>query len=426
MQRIIFHVDVNSAFLSWEATYRLHHLGGTVDLREIPSVVGGDQEKRHGIILAKSIPAKRYNIQTGEPLVDALRKCPGLTVVPPNYNLYQISSKALMNILSQYTDIIEQYSIDEAFLDMTGAIPVQSSPEDIANEIRERVYRELGFTVNIGVANNKILAKMASDFLKPDRVHTLWQDEIPNKMWPLPVQDLFFVGRATAKKLKSLGITTIGGIAQTDPVILKSHLHKHGLVIWAFANGLDESPVISEPPANKGYGNSTTIPFDVTDAETAKLVLLSLSETVSARLRDDGVKISVVAVGIKDYNLSYYSHQITLSTATDLTMEIYNAACQCFDEAWNWIPIRHLGIHTSHVTASECRQIGLFDAFDYEKQKRVEMAVDTLRRKYGNDSIKRASFITSPQRKEENLIDHMSGGISREKRTVDYTKQNIL
>lgn len=426
MERIIFHVDVNSAFLSWEATYRLHHLGGTVDLREIPSVVGGDQEKRHGIILAKSIPAKKYNIQTGEPLVDALRKCPSLIVVPPNYNLYQTSSKALMSILSQYTDIIEQYSIDEAFLDMTGAIPIQSSPEDIANEIRERVYKELGFTVNIGVANNKILAKMASDFRKPDRVHTLWKDEIPSKMWSLPVQDLFFVGRATAKKLRSLGIRTIGEIAQTDPLILKSHMNKHGLVIWEYANGIDDSRVVSEAPANKGYGNSTTIAFDVTDKETAKLVLLSLAETVSARLRNDGVKIGVVAVGIKDYNLSYYSHQITLSTATDLTLEIYNAACQCFDEAWNGIPIRHLGVHTSHVNTSDCRQMSLFDKVDYDKQKRLETVVDALRNKFGIDSIKRASFVESPQRKEENSIDHMSGGISREKRTVDYDRQNIL
>ncbi len=189
MERVIFHVDVNSAFLSWEATYRVHHLGAKLDLRDIPSVVGGDQEKRHGIILAKSIPAKKYKIQTGEPVIDAKRKCPELVVVPPNYNLYQRSSNALLSILRRYTDKIEQYSIDEAFMDMTGT-KVFGKPEEVANEIRETVYRELGFTVNIGVSYNKILAKMASDFQKPI-VHTLWPDEIPIKMWPLPVRDLF-------------------------------------------------------------------------------------------------------------------------------------------------------------------------------------------------------------------------------------------
>lgn len=426
MERVIFHIDVNSAFLSWEATYRVHHLGAKLDLRDIPSVVGGDQEKRHGIILAKSIPAKKYKIQTGEPVIDAKRKCPELVVVPPNYNLYQRSSKALLSILRRYTDKIEQYSIDEAFMDMTGTEELFGRPEEVANEIRETVYRELGFTVNIGVSYNKILAKMASDFQKPNRVHTLWPDEIPIKMWPLPVRDLFFVGRATENKLLNLGIRTIGEIATFDPYILKSHMHKHGVTIWKFAHGIDVSEVIDTPPPNKGYGNSTTIAFDVTDTKTAKLVLLSLAETVSARLRADGVKIGVVSISIRDCNLQFYGHQITLDISTDLTTEIYDAACRCFDELWNGIPIRHLGVHTEHVDGSECRQMSLFDGMDYEKQKCAEMAVDALRKRFGIDSIKRASFIESPNRDKENLIDHMSGGISREKRTVDYEKEIII
>lgn len=420
MDRVIFHIDVNSAFLSWEAVYRLHHLGGKLDLRSIPSAVGGDITKRHGIILAKSIPAKKYNIKTGEPVTDALRKCPSLLLVPPNYNLYQKSSEAFLQILRKYSPSVEQYSIDESFLDMTGTQSLFGDPLTVANEIKERVYKELGFTVNIGISNNKVLAKMASDFRKPNMIHTLWIEEIKKKMWPLPVSELFFVGNATTKKLFGLGIKTIGELAQTDNSIVKSHFGKHGEVIWSFANGIDFSSVEPVPPPNKGYGNSTTIAFDVKDSQTAKLVLLSLAETVSARLRADNVKIKVISVGIRDYNLEYYSHQKKLETATNITREIYEYACQIFDEVWNNVPIRHLGIHTSQVITEETRQICLFDNYDYEKLEKLDKAIDNIRRKYGSDSVVRASFA------KFNKIDHMSGGISREKRTVDYNKQNIL
>ncbi|CUX67979.1 DNA polymerase IV [Clostridium sp. C105KSO15] len=420
MNKVIFHIDVNSAFLSWEAVYRIHHLGGNLDLRDIPSAVGGDVTKRHGIILAKSIPAKKYNIKTGESVPEALRKCPDLVLVPPNYNLYQKSSKAFIGILKEYGPTVEQYSIDEAYMDMTGTESLFGKPEDVANVIRERIYRELGFTVNIGISNNKVLAKMASDFRKPDKVHTLWLSEIKDKMWALPASDLFFVGRATTRKLNGLGIKTIGELAQTDLSIIKSHFGKHGEVIWSFANGIDFSAVEPVPPPNKGYGNSTTIAFDVTDASTAKLVLLSLAETVSARLRDDDVKIKVVSVGIRDYNLGYYSHQKKLKTATNITREIYESACKVFDEMWDKVPIRHLGIHTSQVVTEETRQLNLFDDLDYEKLERLDRAVDDIRKRFGADSIVRASFV------KVDKVDHMSGGISREKRTVNYETQNIL
>lgn len=199
MGNVIFHIDVNSAFLSWEAVYRLYHLGGSVDLREQVSAVGGDMAMRHGIILAKSIPAKRYKIQTGETILEAQRKCSNLMLVPPNYGLYEQCSAAFMNILRQYSPVVEQYSIDEAFVDMTGTEGLWGEPVTAANRIRNQIREELGFTVNVGVSENKLLAKMASDFQKPDRVHTLWHREIEKKMWPLPVSDLFFVGRATAK-----------------------------------------------------------------------------------------------------------------------------------------------------------------------------------------------------------------------------------
>lgn len=420
MKRVIFHVDVNSAFLSWEACYRLHHLGGKQDLREIVSAVGGDQEKRHGIILAKSIPAKKYHIQTGETVVSAKQKCPELVLVPPNYDLYNRSSKALIRMLGDYTDKIEQYSIDEAFLDMTGCC---SDPEEKAHEMRKRIRNELGFTVNIGISENKLLAKMASDFAKPDRVHSLWRHEIPKKMWPLPVGDLFYVGHASLKKLSNLGIRTIGELAAMDSALLRGHMKSHGQLIWQYANGLDDSPVIDIPPAAKGYGNSLTTPQDVQEPELAKKYLLSLSETVSARLRADGVKISMVSISLRDWDLRFYGHQVTLSVPTDLTIEIYRAVCRCFDEVWDGIPLRHLGIHTGRVSRDDFRQIQMFDKVDYEKARKLECAVDSIRKRYGMDSIKRACFISSPGKAE---IDHMGGGISREKRTVDYTKERVL
>lgn len=415
MKSVMFHIDVNAAFLSWEAVYRLYHKGGTVDLREIPSAVAGDASLRHGIILAKSIPAKRYGIQTGESIPEAKRKCPNLVLAAPNYNLYERCSAALMEILREYSDTVEQYSIDEAFVDMTQTCHLFGEPEQTAEMIKDRIHHELGFTVNIGVSENKLLAKMASDFRKPDKVHTLWKSEIQRKMWPLSVSELFFVGRATARKLFSVVIRTIGELAQADPAYIKSILKKQGEIVWAFANGLDSSPVLKDAPANKGYGNSTTIPFDVTDAPTAKKVLLALSETVAARLRADGVQIGVIAVGIKDTDFSYRSHQRTLTFSTNITLEIYQAACGLFDEFWDKTPIRHLGVHTSGVCRENfTRQMSLFDEADYEKLARMDAAADAVRERFGADALMRAAFLNQP-------IDHMSGGISREKREADYS-----
>lgn len=413
-RKVIFHIDVNSAFLSWEAVYRLHHLGGRTDLRTQISAVGGDMAMRHGIILAKSVPAKKYHIRTGETIVEARQKCPELVLVPPNYGLYERCSKAFMDILRQYTSEVEQYSVDEAFMDMTGTQRLWGEPVAAAEQIRERIREELGFTVNIGISENKLLAKMASDFEKPDKVHTLWHNEIEEKMWGLEVERLFFVGRATSKKLRKLGIRTIGELAHADSHLLKAHMKKHGEVVWQFANGMDVSVVEAQPPANKGYGNSTTIAFDVTDASTAKLVLLALAETVGTRMREAGVRAGVVAIGIKTHDLKYIGHQMTLGNATNITSELHKCACRLFDELWDGKAIRHLGLHAGRVSGlDDMRQIDMFDQTDYEKLERRDAAIDKIRKRYGIDSVKRASFLYSP-------IDHMSGGISREKRSVDY------
>lgn len=428
--KTIFHIDVNSAFLSWEAVHRLGHRGARLDLRTVPSAVGGDISMRHGIILAKSIPAKKYGVRTGESIPEALQKCPELVIVPPNYELYDKTSKAFIELLKEYTPDVEQYSVDEAFADMTGTAGLWGDPVSAAERLRNQVRQELGFTVNIGVSQNKLLAKMASDFKKPDQVHTLFREEIYDKMWPLPVEDLFFVGRGTSRKLYNMGIHTIGDLAQTSPDILRAHLKKHGEVIWNFANGRDVSVVEKDPPANKSYGNSTTIAFDVTDPGTAKMVLLALAETVASRMRKDGVKAEMAAVGIKDFEFHYTGHQRVLQSATNITQEIHRAAVQLFDELWDGRPVRHLGLWAGRIREAECsRQLILFDGTDYEKLEKMDMAVDDVRRKYGIDAIKRAAFVhtgSGPKSLNENNIDHMSGGISRERRHVDYDKVQIL
>lgn len=392
--RVIFHIDVNSAFLSWEAVHRLRDLGETLDLRTIPSAVGGDMSKRHGVILAKSIPAKRYDVRTGEPIVDALRKCPNLTVVSPNRDLYARNSAAFMEILHRYSDVVEQYSIDEAFADMTGTQGLFGSPIEAAHRLKDEIRDTLGFTVNVGISSNKLLAKMAGEFEKPDKVHTLFPDEIQEKMWPLPVGELFSVGGASEQKLRRLGIHTIGELAQADLGTLRAALKKHGEAIWNYANGRDSASVESESADNKGYGNSVTLAFDVAKAEEAKRVLLSLAETVGRRLRRDGAWIEVVSVGLRFFDLTHASHQCVLGHATNITDEIYQAACRLFDEFWDGTPIRLIGIQTGKVTKDgDNRQMSLFDDTDYEKLERLDRAMDSIREKFGAGAVQRASFL---------------------------------
>ncbi|MDD6505050.1 MAG: DNA polymerase IV [Lachnospiraceae bacterium] len=393
MQRVIFHIDVNSAFLSWEAVEQLRN-GSPVDLREIPSAVGGDIDTRHGVILAKSIPAKKYKITTGEPVVDALRKCPDLVLVKPHHALYSEQSAAFMSILQQYSDCIEKFSVDEAFVDMTGTRRLFGAPVEAANRIREQVYRELGFTVNVGVSSNKLLAKMASDFEKPNKVHTLFPEEIERKMWPLPVGDLLFVGKATVRQLNNIGIRTIGELAREDRKLLVQKFGKAGEVMWRFANGMDDSSVEPIRADNKGYGHSTTLAFDVTDAATAKKILLELTDKVCMRLRRDDAKVETVSVQFRFSDLSRASHQCTLPNATNITQEIYRYVCKLFDEKWDHTPIRLLGVSTSRVAKEDGgRQMNLFDDTDYEKLEKLDKAMDSIRDRFGTGAIRRASAL---------------------------------
>lgn len=407
MERLIFHIDVNSAYLSWEAAYRLQH-GEELDLRTVPSVVGGDEESRHGIVLAKSTPAKKYNIQTGETLYNARIKCPELVVVPPRYHLYMQCSSAMHQILQEYTPQIQRFSVDESFLDFSNMEHLYPDYMELAEEIRKRIKNELGFTVNIGISNNKLLAKVASDFKKPDRIHTLFPNEIKDKMWPLPVEDLFMVGRATAPKLHKLNIFTIGDLANYDINILRNVFKSHGQVIYNYANGIDNSEVSkSNYIEMKGIGNSTTIAFDVDDAETAHKVLLSLCETVGMRLRDSQNCCNVVSISIRGSDLITYSRQKKLYTATDSTRKIYETAKYLFDNVWNGSPIRHLGVHITDFCHSDFHQYSLLDTFNYDKDKKLNKAIDEIRLKYGHKSIFRSCFLHSG-------IHSMAGGIGEQ------------
>lgn len=411
--KYVFHIDVNSAFLSWTAVYRVNVLGEKEDIRRIPSIVGGDQEKRHGIVLAKSTPAKKYGIQTGEPVASARRKCPGLVIVPPDYGLYVKSSRAFIKILQQYSDNVIQYSIDEAWVVLEGFEKLYGRDQmvNLAYELKDRIREELGFTVNVGVSDNFLLSKMAGDFSKPDKVHTLFPEEIEEKMWPLPVSDLFLAGRATVASLHEVGIRTIGELAQADEGMIRSRLKKHGQTIQGFARGHDLEPGMISHEANKGYGNSMTAPVDVVTEEYARHLLLSLCETVGTRLRNDGVMIGVVSVHLTTFEFKRMNRQMQLDSPTNITEEIYEAACLLFNGLWDKkTPLRQLGVHTSKVQETAARQYSIFDSEKTDKLEKLDKAVDQVRGKYGEDAIFRASFL-------KGNVSHMSGGLNKERRS---------
>ena len=400
--RLIFHIDVNSAFLSWESVYRLSKDPDALDLRTVPAAVGGDTASRHGIVLAKSISAKKYGVTTGEPLVSARRKCPELLVVPSRFEFYRKCSQAMMKLLSSYTPDSEPFSIDETFLDMTSTIHLFGTPMDTADQIRRRIKDELKFTVNIGIATNKLLAKMASDFEKPDKCHTLYLEEIPKKLWPLPIRDLFFVGQSAQKKLEAIGIHTIGQLAACDLSTLRPHLgEKYARLIHQYANGIDDSPVTPKEPVNKGYGNSVTLPRDVDTFPQSCQVLLSLCETVGASLRAHHVRCCNVCVELKDWRFCRYSHQANLSTPTDSTSVIYHEAVRLLKEFWDLTPVRLIGVRAGKIWEEDYEQMSLFEDPRAHKLNEMEKTVDAIREKFGTDSIKRASFL-----QKDSLVDH--------------------
>lgn len=397
-QTIYFHIDVNNAFLSWEALYRMRELGETQDIREIDAIVGGDISKRHGIVLAKSMSAKKYGIQTGEPVVSAMKKCPTLQSFEPHMWYYKERSVDLMALFQKYAPVVDQYSIDEAFLDMSGTYTLYGDPVEFAHRLKDEIRDTLGFTVNIGISSNRLLAKMASDFKKPDRVHTLFPDEIQEKMWPLPVEDLFYVGKSTASRLHALGLHTIGDIAKTDFRVMESNFKSHGVVIYNFANGIDFTLEDRTEAVQKGYGNSTTIPYDIKESEDAYHTIMGLCESVCTRMRRDEVQALVLSVELKDSNFVVRRHQRTLLSPTDVTDECYGIVCELFDELWDGSPIRLIGVSANKVTDAGTRQLNLFDMESHDKLKSLDQALDSIRDKYGRGAVKRGSFLTADKK----------------------------
>lgn len=396
MERLIFHIDVNSAYLSWESVRRVKQ--GRDDLRKIPAIIGGNPDSRISVVLAKSIPAKQYGIITGEPVSSAILKCPGLVIEAPDFQLYMECSRAFKDICRKYAPAVEEFSIDECFLDMTGTSRIYPDPIATACEIKDRIRDSLGFTVNVGISSNKLLAKMASDFEKPDKVHTLFVDEIPEKMWPLPVGDLFLCGKASAEKLIKEGYTTIGDLAHANLGYVQTHLGKKmGEMLHSYANGIDNSPVNAQPEAPKGYSNERTFEEDVVTYEQGDKVLLFLADKVAGRIRRDGVKASCVSVTIRGSDRKKHSHQMMLEQSTDITNEVYQAAVTLIRELWDGKkPLRLIGLSLTGLDDGTYQQFSLMDQDESRtREEKADRVMDEIRSRFGRGMIKRGSLLNS-------------------------------
>ncbi len=386
MERQILHIDVNNAFLSWTAVYKLKN-GYQIDIRNIPSIIGGDEEKRSGIVLAKSTIAKKFGIITGEPIYFAKKKCNKLEIFPVNFEVFKHYSNKLFNLILEYSNEVERFSIDECFVDLTDYLKNRKLI-DIAYEINKRVKDELGFTVNIGVANNKLLAKMASDFEKPDKVHTLFKSEIETKMWPLPISELFMIGKKTVPKLNNLGIKTIGDLAKYDKNILIKKLGKFGLIIWNYANGIDNSIVNSKTSLPKSISNEVTLPNDIKGVEEINKIIVALSEQVSFRLRKHNLVANTVAVVLKTNNFNTFTHQKSIeatSSTKDILLNAKNVLEEMYKENYS---IRLVGVRVDNLESKDIVQLSLFD--NNQKQDKIDYVLDNLKSKYGYNSITRA------------------------------------
>lgn len=400
MERIILHIDVNNAFLSWTAVYLLKN-GYKEDLRKKYAVIGGDEQSRRGIVLAKSPLAKAKGIKTAETLFSARRKCPNLIIMPPNFEWYQQMSKALFSLISKYTPDIEIMSVDECFLDFSPIKHIYKDPYSFASKLQKEIWEKLGFTVNVGIANNKLCAKMASDFSKPNKIHTLYDNEIPTKMWPLPINDLFGIGKRTTVKLQNLNINTIEDLAKKDPNYLYKYFKNQAFKMVEWANGIDDSLVVSETSQRKGISNSTTLSHNLVYKEQVYPVLEAISDNLALELRKQKKYTSVIAVTLKDKYFKSYSHQLKLKNPTNITSEIFDVSKRLFDEMWNSEPIRLVGIRLDNLTETAVHQISLFESIETKEElTKLDETVDKLKRKYGIDIIKKASLTENKIRRK--------------------------
>lgn len=396
MDRIVIHVDVNNAFLSWTAVNMLKN-GSKIDIRKRYAVIGGDESQRRGIVLAKSIPCKKKGVTTGETLYSARRKCPYLDCYPPEFYVYKKYSDMMYEYLLTYTDIIERYSIDECFMEYTNSRKLFGDPVKIAYKIKDDIKNKFGFTVNVGVGNNKLLAKMASDFSKPDKVHTLFYNEIENKMWPLDVSDLFMIGKSTSKKLYELNIKTIYELAHMDREFLVRHFKSFGNTMYDYANGIDNSLVETDRGNPKSISNSVVLPYDYHDKDEILKVMKELSIEVGKTLRKKNMYAMNVSIWIKYKDFTKISKQTTLENQINSDIDIYNHAVDIFNKLWDCEKkIRALCVGVSNLTDKYREQLNIFnvsDSTNIKKDMNLQKTIDKIRKKYGNDSITYADIL---------------------------------
>ena len=395
MDRIIFHIDVNNAYLSWTALDLLKK-GYDKDIRNRYAIIGGDETKRRGIVLAKSNPCKNKGVVTAETISSARRKCPYLEVYSPNFKVYKYYSDKMYEYLCAYTDIIERYSIDECFLDYTGSARLFGDPIKIAYKIRDDIYKMFGFTVNVGVGSNKLLAKMASDFEKPNKVHTLFCDEIEKKMYPLPVENLFMIGKSSSKKLREMGVNTIGELANYDEEKLIKRFKSMGKMMHNYANGIDKSAVHYEREAAKSISSSTVLPYNYKEDEMIKDVIMNLSHDVGRRLRYIKMYADTIGVWIKYSYFEKISKQEKLDISISTDEEIYDKACKIFDKLWNHDDgVRSVCVFISGLSTERRRQLSIFDVDSgncKEQDEKVQKLIDNLQNKFGNNVISFANM----------------------------------
>ena len=394
--RVILHCDLNNFYASVECLYR-------PELKHLPVAVGGSVEKRHGIILAKNMLAKTFGVKTAEPIWQAKAKCPGLVIVPPDMPKYVKFSGLVTRIYERFTDRIEPFGIDECWLDVTGSTMIMGSGPKIADDIRAAVRSELGLTVSVVVSWNKVFAKLGSDMKKPDATTVITRENYRELVWPLPVEDLLFVGRKTASRLRRIGVCTIGRLAALDEAFLVRDFGKWGQTLWAYANGLDAGLVDKEWESvkAKGIGNSTTTPHDVTSYEDAKPVLAGLAESVARRLREHGLRGRTITLSMRTCDLEHSERQRGMAAATCVSGDLLEAAMGLLRENWKpgrSKPLRSLGIRVSKLE-EECTpvQMTLFDVPGRpDRRENVEKAIDRIRERYGDDAVLRALMVRKP------------------------------
>lgn len=393
-ERIIFHIDVNNAFLSWTAVLLLKK-GYKQDIRKIPAVIGGDETARRGIVLAKSPVAKKFGIITAETLYQAKKKCGTLQVFPPNYSWYSKMSQQLFDYLSQYSPILEKFSIDECFLDMTGTSYLYKDHKALAYKIKEEVKEKFGFTVNVGIGNNKLCAKMASDFEKPDKVHTLYKSEIKEKLWPLDVGDLFMVGKSSKKTLNNLNIYTIKDLAHADMHLLERYFKNHAINLKEAAWGIDNSKVAPRSSKRESISTTETLSYDYTDEDKLKDILFRQTEEVSRSLRHQKQYANTVAIIFKNNQFVSYSAQAKMKYPSNNTKDIYRLVIDLFNNNYKKDPIRLIGVRLSDFSNNKETQLTLFDTekeLDTIENDDVQQMIDNINDKFGKSILAPAAL----------------------------------